>query len=76
MTNRKIWHLLNQSDNFSTVFTQGSKINCLRLIVPTCHSPGNRDVPRYQKTNLRAHVSAAILIPVTASGPALLCPQH
>lgn len=24
-TNRKIWHLLNHSDNFSTVFTQGSK---------------------------------------------------
>lgn len=25
ITNRKIWHLLNHSDNFSTVFTQGSK---------------------------------------------------
>lgn len=25
ITNRKIWHLLNHSDNFSTVFTQSSK---------------------------------------------------
>lgn len=25
ITNRKIWHLLNHSDNFSPVFTQSSK---------------------------------------------------
>lgn len=27
------------------------KINCLRLIIPTWHSKGNRDVPQYQKPN-------------------------
>lgn len=66
--NKKIWHLLNQSDNFSAVFTWGSKNKLPETDYTHMALSSQQGCPPVLETQHR-ETHAAILSPL---GPALL----
>lgn len=67
--NKKIWHLLNQSDNFSAVFTWGSKNKLPETDYTHMALSSQQGCPPVWKPNTGKHMAVATLNPL---GPALL----